>query len=446
MALTDNIIEYRKFDEASWNIAWSVGSHAGTNTWAIPFAAWKINNWAELPWTASHQFAIANSNDFNLSARTTSFWIKTSTDARYIMSYMADNAEEDLIIWIWVAGWTAHKLNVYMKDKWATAYNSSSSVDDWNWHHIAVTCNATTLTCYVNWSAANWFTQSQAWWIDTNRVLYLWNRYYSGWVYLSLNWLLDECWWWSRVLTSTEIIQLYNAGRWLAYPLTVDLTTSINAYYKLDESSWAVIDSVGSFNGTNSWCDVNQTGKIGTSYLFGSSDYIAESITSTTKNYTVAFWANPWDMATGSDDHCIIDWQTWRLLIYWLINSSWYMWYYDWSVRDFWVAMTAWWRHHYVVVFDDSTDKWYLYIDWSKQATEPAYTARDLGWTSSIWTNYVHAAGSWYIWYLDELWVRERCLTQTEITALYNSWNWLTYPFTAPVTTVTWASFLYNFI
>lgn len=44
-------------------------------------------------------------------------------------------------------------------------------------------------------------------------------------------------------------------------------------------------------------------------------------------------------------------------------------------------------------------------------------------WWTNLYTSY-------FDWLIDEIWLWSRALTSTEITALYNSGNWLTYPFT----------------
>lgn len=70
-----------------------------------------------------------------------------------------------------------------------------------------------------------------------------------------------------------------------------------------------------------------------------------------------------------------------------------------------------------------------LYIDadsskWWTGSTNVTYTSTN--------TRYMGRADSAAVWYydgiIDEVWIRERALTQAEVTALYNSWNWLPYP------------------
>ena len=93
--------------------------------------------------------------------------------------------------------------------------------------------------------------------------------------------------------------------------VTLDpLLTDISAYFKLDESTGAVIDSVNANNGTNVGATPNVTGKINTAYSFdGVNDYIniddvLPVVTSDTAG-TWSAWVKPTDATPVSNERII---------------------------------------------------------------------------------------------------------------------------------------------
>lgn len=75
---------------------------------------------------------------------------------------------------------------------------------------------------------------------------------------------------------------------------TADLNTNLDNYYKLDESSGTIIDSIENNNGTYNGALYSQTGKLGTSIGFdGTDDKIAISaaVLDGSTNFTINAWA-----------------------------------------------------------------------------------------------------------------------------------------------------------
>lgn len=76
----------------------------------------------------------------------------------------------------------------------------------------------------------------------------------------------------------------------------VPFPTGAIAYYKLDEASGSVIDSVNGYNGTNNGAVPNVTGKINTAYNFdGINDYISMGNVfnfERTDAFSFSFWVN----------------------------------------------------------------------------------------------------------------------------------------------------------
>lgn len=130
----------------------------------------------------------------------------------------------------------------------------------------------------------------------------------SAWYY---NGYLDEVSIWSRVLTGSEITDLYNSGAGKMIPWTMQ--KNINGYWRFDEESWAgaedeVKDSILQFTteiitdrfsyaeaGTATGATINPNGKIiGCAYFNGSSDFITvdhNDKLNISSKFSIAFWA-----------------------------------------------------------------------------------------------------------------------------------------------------------
>ena len=92
-------------------------------------------------------------------------------------------------------------------------------------------------------------------------------------------------------------------GLMLLLPSISAITWNNTAYYKLDESSGAVIDATGIQNGVNYGATAGQTGKINTAYSFGYGDYI--NLTNNTgivptENFTISLWIYPTALPAGN--------------------------------------------------------------------------------------------------------------------------------------------------
>ncbi len=107
------------------------------------------------------------------------------------------------------------------------------------------------------------------------------------------------------------ILELYGVPvqQWASW--TEDLNVNITNYYKLDESSGPVIDSVGNSNGTNSGATPNVAGKINTAYSFdGASDSIDTNDGATggddldfltSDDFSICAWVNTNDLTQSSN-------------------------------------------------------------------------------------------------------------------------------------------------
>lgn len=226
MAITDNLAWYYKFD---WNSTASVWWINWTDT-SVTYVWWKIGNAANLTTTASKiglnsSFWITTTGD-----STVSWWyyftnLPASWQYYYVFSIREDTTDTDIeLVFDYVAG-------VRMSaGKWKTNVNNAPStlshwITTWNWYHIVITLSNSFSTVYINWVSNytwtnSWNWASYTWW---NNTTIWWPR----WV-ITPNFIVDEFGIWNRVLTTTEITQLYNSWNGLSYPFT--WTTNSNFF------------------------------------------------------------------------------------------------------------------------------------------------------------------------------------------------------------------------
>lgn len=210
------------------------------------------------------------------------------------------------------------------------------------------------------------------------------------------------------------------------------LTDNLVAYWKLDESSGNAADSVGSNTLTNAnitysawkinnWASFNGT----------SSKLTAGSAISIEWAMTIAFWFNPtsWSYVKYLCDNTANVNRCWM----WRENTWWSDWTFvnSYFIYNKWTNFVANEWYHVAIVYDYSiTNKIICYKNWSQLWVDTWYDkTEDFSRTPKFWASWTNA--DWYSWLEDEIWIWTRALSSTEISELYNSWAWLTYPFTS---------------
>lgn len=222
--------------------------------------------------------------------------------------------------------------------------------------------------------------------------------------------------------------------QWLiaSYKRAQNLLTWLVAYWKLDESSGNATDSVGSIVLTNAnvtyWA-----GKINNCWQFNGINGVlskspSPSFPSWANSRTVSFWAK---INTLTADTYFLSYgngNTWEFFAPRISTSNkiGLMWYSsDYDTTTTWT--TIWW-HHYVYTYNWTTLT--IYYDWASiwSASLSLNTvltqkfvigARDYNWSN---TNYINSD-------IDEVGIWNIALSSSDITYLYNSWTWLSYPF-----------------
>ena len=229
MALLTNLIAYYKFDEASGTTAYD--AHASYNatigTQVTVNQTGKINT----------GFSFAGVDDDNTNVVTVpqlytnptefsfSTWVKldaADTTEERIISYSHDgiygiisfnagtaNLIRGFVYGVSGGGWT----------------DTTTSYTVTNWHHVVLTAKENDyVKLYVDGSLIGTATSITSFnTIGTNgRKI---GQAQSG---ALTDGKIDEVGFWSRVLTSTEVTELYNSGSGLAYPFTTETKMQIN--------------------------------------------------------------------------------------------------------------------------------------------------------------------------------------------------------------------------
>lgn len=241
MALTDNLVSYWKCDESSGNLSDSVASNTLTNTNTATFVAGKINNGINLVRASSQYFTItdaaqtgldfAGSFSFSLWVNLTSlpsvaggqFDIVSKDNVSVSRSYSLDAQTSDKL-----------ELIVFNTPNQMSGLTNSAffvSGDVGSWVHTVGTYDSSTGTTvlYKN-DASQALTQFGTTVSPLNGTapFNIGCRFSSSVAQNFTNGKLDEIGVWSRVLTSTEVTQLYNGGAGLQYPFTGPAATSKN--------------------------------------------------------------------------------------------------------------------------------------------------------------------------------------------------------------------------
>ena len=216
------------------------------------------------------------------------------------------------------------------------------------------------------------------------------------------------------------------------------LTDWLISYWKFDEGSWTTAyDSVGS----NDWTLVNSptwtTGKINDWLSFdGDDDYVITDTESVTSGGTITiskwikferldvteFFFDSGPSSGASGPRIFLGKYSDNIIRFYTRDENTGYSTYSTSTVDTWV-----W-YHLVFVIDNGT--WYIYINNSLDNSSDQNTS----WF--LWTDqYLFWAGRGSDWNLlrhcqsiiDEIWIWNRALTDTEISELYNDWDWLQY-------------------
>jgi len=103
----------------------------------------------------------------------------------------------------------------------STITNTNYNWTDYNWHHVVVTKEGSSVKVYVD--DTNTYSGSYTYTIGD------YNMYFGTWNYHSFrDGKIDEIGLWSRALTSDEVTELYNSGAGFTYPFTSNINLDFN--------------------------------------------------------------------------------------------------------------------------------------------------------------------------------------------------------------------------
>lgn len=120
------------------------------------------------------------------------------------------------------------------------------------------------------------------------------------------------------------------------------------------------------------------------------------------------------------------------------MNNGWIAFYMmsDWATSRLTVQTTTWWRndwnwHHCVFTYDWSwlSTWWKFYMDWSLVTiSNPSNNLSASVLNSAIGSigsrNWTWWPNNWLAWSMDEVLIYTKVLNQTEVTYMYNLWDW----------------------
>lgn len=211
MALTDNIVSYRKMN-TNGSFPDSVGSNDGTINGATYTASWKIDWWYNF--NGSNQYITTTRTNLPSGnwACTYNIWVKAASitwyrTPRFVWAELVNQ-------WLFFAtDWAGNGWKISVWVYGAERILSTGTIGTGAWNMITLTHDGSVLRLYINWNADNTYTGSIA---VTNSIHSIWRIWAATGQYWS--WDLDEYGIWTRALSAAEITTLYNSWAGKTYP------------------------------------------------------------------------------------------------------------------------------------------------------------------------------------------------------------------------------------
>lgn len=430
MVLTDSLVSYYKLEDATD----SVGSYDGTVSGASTTTDGKING--AYDFDGVNDYISISSSVMQSTAFSISFWEYSSSSATADEGYLiGDSTDPGNLFMRRNTGGTI--ISTGVGEAGYAGFTLSRDV----WHHFVLTHDGSgNVEVYVDTVSEYSFSGSN--WTGLTSALYLGNRQdltrdFEG--------KLDEVGIWSKVLTSTEITELYNSGTGMTYDTVSDtfisgddMRISNILYWKLDTNG-TVTDATGNYStATINGASYNATGKINGCYDFTTNDYISEGAISEDL-YSIAFWMKSSNVVSKpvmqfeSADRAGV-WQgnftagvgneSLSLLSAWDSANE-----FSYITTSQVTFSTGTW-YHIVFVWDSSNSRYDCYVNGTKY-TMSAYGvhAKLLDDTTLFEIGRGNKSGSYFEGALDEVALWNRSLTSDEVTELYNSGDGLQYPY-----------------
>lgn len=218
MALTDNLISYWKFDEASGNALDSHGTNPLTDNNTVGAGAGKINGARDLTATgatATSEFFTRGSGAILLEDNNFTFagWfrIDNASTSRGILFQTVSASLPLSLIWSQSLGRLQYVIIGGPGPTTTTINTANSSVAGSTWYHVVIWHDATNNNIGLVLNNGTPLTAGHSVGLNDSGGLHV-LRFGHLSDAISFDGLLDEWGYWQRVLTSEDIATLYNSG------------------------------------------------------------------------------------------------------------------------------------------------------------------------------------------------------------------------------------------
>lgn len=245
MALTDNLVSYWAMDEASGTRGDSHASNDLLDGNTVASAAGIINNGADFEKDNNEYLYITNASQSGLNFTTAlsiSAWVKPESLSSN-MSIVSKWASGSLGFLFFIRG--ASNILELRTDAGggnAEAY-ASYTFSTATWYHVVVTFNAGTVALYVNGTALTMTDSTCPSPIQSTTADFRIGGNQNNPSGEDFDGIIDEVGIWNKVLSTTEITQLYNGGAGLAYPFN---TTGIKTWSNVSRADVKTLNGVAS--------------------------------------------------------------------------------------------------------------------------------------------------------------------------------------------------------
>ena len=226
MALSDNLVAAYLLESDGSD---SVGSYDLTLNNSPSFVSGKNNNCVDLEASSTQYLSRTDNLDVSLASdQSISLWFTVEASPtsgnRYNLIHKADDYPSNSS---WVTFYYNNSGTLILYSAGGAGYGTDTytttlSLD--TFYHLVVTLDygdgsSRTMKTYLNGSEVMSSNMTAAWTPGTaDKLFHLGNQANVG----SREWdgKLDECYFWDRVLTSSEVTELYNSGSGKFYPFT----------------------------------------------------------------------------------------------------------------------------------------------------------------------------------------------------------------------------------
>lgn len=229
MALTDDLTAYYKLEDETATVGQNL-----TNVGSTPFSPAKIANGADGGENNSDRY-LANESwspitfaEMN-TAWSIGFWVYQNTADLamvFVFNLGSDGSEDNNRRQVWFGLSDTNNYVISMYPNFGTLV-TAATIPFNTFVYLMGTYDGSTMQFYINGSPSESINGNFGSPVNgIPSVISILTQRYGGTSYNLSSVIVDECGFWTRALSSTEVSQLYNSGAGLQYPFT---TTTVNS-------------------------------------------------------------------------------------------------------------------------------------------------------------------------------------------------------------------------